>query len=187
MRVFAAEQVEVVRKTLREKTRLGPKPELVGLEEIARRARCSMQRIRRRLGPKLPAGRKLSQGPRAWWGFTPKEAKLIVAWVKRHVRRKRRAQGGTSRSEDPGPEVLRPVAFAQSPEGLTTHRAPGQCAERVEGPRLAQRARGANEPAVLTRRTVRARETTRRTHHFGAVIWYEQATIACAATTLIDR
>ncbi|WP_437972232.1 hypothetical protein WMF04_24335 [Sorangium sp. So ce260] len=90
MRVFTPEQVELIRKTLREKTRLGPKPELVGLEELARRATCSMQTIRRRLGAELPAGRKLSQGPRAKWGFTPKEAKKIAAWVKRHVQRRRR-------------------------------------------------------------------------------------------------
>ncbi|XYH98459.1 MerR family transcriptional regulator [Sorangium sp. So ce1128] len=90
MRVFTPEQVDVLRKTLREKTRLGPKPELVGLEEIARRAACSMQTIRRRLGRELPPGRKLSQGRRAKWGFTPKEAKQIVAWVKRNVRRRRR-------------------------------------------------------------------------------------------------
>ncbi|AGP39499.1 hypothetical protein [Sorangium cellulosum] len=41
MRVFTPEQVEILRKVLREKTRLGPKPELVGLEELAGRAACS--------------------------------------------------------------------------------------------------------------------------------------------------
>ncbi|WP_437768995.1 hypothetical protein WME77_19155 [Sorangium sp. So ce764] len=40
MRVFTPEQVELIRKTLREKTRLGPKPVLVGLEEAARPWRC---------------------------------------------------------------------------------------------------------------------------------------------------
>ncbi|WP_437827898.1 hypothetical protein [Sorangium sp. So ce1153] len=103
MRVFAPEQVEDLRNELRQKTRLGPKPVLVGLEELARRAACSMQTIRRRLGAELPAGRKLSQGPRAWWGFTPKEAKQIVAWVKRHIRRRRpRSQARTSTAKDEG-------------------------------------------------------------------------------------
>ncbi|WP_437994731.1 hypothetical protein WMF26_24990 [Sorangium sp. So ce185] len=90
MRVFTPEQVDVLRIALREQSRLDHKPELVGLEELAHRAACSMQTIRRRLGTELPAGRKLSQGPRAKWGFTPREASKIVAWVKRHVRRRRR-------------------------------------------------------------------------------------------------
>ncbi|XXX73038.1 hypothetical protein WMF30_35850 [Sorangium sp. So ce134] len=80
-RVFTPEQVELIRRTLRERTRLGPKPVLVGLEEVARRAACSMQTIRRRLGMELPPGRKLSEGPRAKWGFTPEEAEQIVAAV----------------------------------------------------------------------------------------------------------
>ncbi|WP_437801290.1 MerR family transcriptional regulator [Sorangium sp. So ce693] len=45
MRVFTPEQVDVLRKTRREKTRLSRKPELVGLEEVTRRAACSMQTI----------------------------------------------------------------------------------------------------------------------------------------------
>ncbi|WP_437671195.1 hypothetical protein [Sorangium sp. So ce131] len=103
MRVFNPEQVDVLRKTLREKTRLGPKPELVGLEEVARRAACSMQTIRRHLGTELSPGRKLTPGPRAKSGFTPEEAKQIVAWVKRKVRRRRRrSQGITSRTKDEG-------------------------------------------------------------------------------------
>ncbi|WP_437755730.1 hypothetical protein [Sorangium sp. So ce1389] len=96
MRVFTPEQVELLRKMLREKTRLGPEPELVGLEEVARRARCSIQTIRRRLGRELPAGRKLSERARDWWGFTPKEAKQIVAWVRQHVRRRRQKAGAAT-------------------------------------------------------------------------------------------
>ncbi|WP_437796447.1 hypothetical protein [Sorangium sp. So ce693] len=68
IRVFKPEQVEVLRESLREKTRLGAKPEFVGLEEVARRAARSMQTIRRRLGTELPPGPKLTQGPRARWG-----------------------------------------------------------------------------------------------------------------------
>ncbi|WP_437933411.1 MerR family transcriptional regulator [Sorangium sp. So ce341] len=67
MRMFTPEQVEILRKVLREETRLGPKPQLVGIEELARRAACSMQTIRKRLGTELPAGRKLSHEPRAKW------------------------------------------------------------------------------------------------------------------------
>jgi hypothetical protein len=88
--LFTASQVEDLRRALREKTRLGPKPELVGIVEVARRAGCAVQTIRRRLGRELPRGRKLTQGPRAWWGFTPEEAKQIAIWVRRHVRRTRR-------------------------------------------------------------------------------------------------
>ncbi|WP_437980737.1 hypothetical protein [Sorangium sp. So ce117] len=82
MRVFTAEQVEV----LRERTRLGPKPELVRLEEVARRAGYSMRTIRRRLGAELSPCRKLVEMPRARWGFAPQEAEQITAWAKLHVR-----------------------------------------------------------------------------------------------------
>jgi hypothetical protein len=39
------------------------------------------------LGQGASRGRKLTQGPRAWWGFTPEEAKQIAVWVRRHVRK----------------------------------------------------------------------------------------------------
>ncbi|XYH92934.1 MerR family transcriptional regulator [Sorangium sp. So ce1128] len=97
-RVFTPEQVEVLREELREKTRLGPKPELVGLNDVARRAGCSAQTIRRHLGTGLPPGQKLTEGLRAGWGFTPEEAKQIVAWARRHFRRRRRQAGARARS-----------------------------------------------------------------------------------------
>lgn len=63
MRVLTPEEVDVLRQTLRERIRLGPKPELGGHEDVARQAACSMQTIRRRIGTELPSGRKLSHGP----------------------------------------------------------------------------------------------------------------------------
>jgi hypothetical protein len=98
MRVFTSEQVEVLRKALRENTRLGPKPKLLGLGEVARRAGCSAHTIRTRLGTELPPGRKLSEGPRAGWGFTPEETKQILSWARRHFKRRRRQAQERARS-----------------------------------------------------------------------------------------
>jgi len=98
MRVFTPEQVEVLRKELREKSRLGPKPKLIGLGELARRAGCAVQTIRKRLGTEQPPGRKLTKGPRALWGFAPQEAKQIVAWARKHFGRKRSASSATRRT-----------------------------------------------------------------------------------------
>jgi hypothetical protein len=98
LRIFTASQVEELRRALLQKTRLGPKPELVGIGEVARRAGCAVQTIRKRLGKELPRGRKLTQGPRAWWGFTPEEAKQIAIWVRRHVRGTRRRNGARTRA-----------------------------------------------------------------------------------------
>jgi AraC-like DNA-binding protein len=87
--IFTSEQVEVLKKALREKTGLGRGPHLLSLAEVAQRAGCSVATIRRRQGKELPAGQRVAY-PRTMWGFTREEAKQIAAWVKRHLRGTRR-------------------------------------------------------------------------------------------------
>jgi hypothetical protein len=126
MWVFTPEQVEVLRMELQAKTRLGPKPELVGLGELARRAGCAVQTIRKRLGTELPPGRKLTEGSRALRGFAPDEAKKIVAWARKHFRRRRSASGDAGEADEVTTSVGRGSArFGSSPPSRWSRSPPG--------------------------------------------------------------
>ena len=61
---------------------------------MAERADCHPETIWKRLGQELPAGRRLTQ-PRGMWGFTPAEAKAIVAWAQKHRRGRQGRRPGT--------------------------------------------------------------------------------------------
>ena len=90
-RLFTAEQMQSIRETLKEKTRLFPDAKLVPLQEVARQAGCAPNTLRRFTGKELPTGQLLAH-PRKMWGFTPEEVTQIVAWVKQHIRTRRRGR-----------------------------------------------------------------------------------------------
>ena len=99
IRIFTPEQVEQIRKKLRSATRLGMAPELLSLQEVARRAGCAASTLRCYLGAELPAGQRLGQ-PRGGWGFTAQEAEQIATWAKHHVRKRRSRRPSASRDVD---------------------------------------------------------------------------------------
>ena len=82
IRLFTPTDVASIRRWLQANTRLGGQPELLSLEEVARRAGCHRQTIRSRLGTELPPGKRLTKGARGRRGFTPGEAQEIISWVK---------------------------------------------------------------------------------------------------------
>jgi DNA-binding transcriptional MerR regulator len=78
IRAYTSDEVDAIRRWLKEHTALGSEPGLVPLEEVARRAGCSPHTIRSHLGRGLPSGRRQLSGSRVRIMFTPAEADRIV-------------------------------------------------------------------------------------------------------------
>lgn len=89
IRVLTREEIKKLRVALRATTQLGQKVTLMSLQEVARVAGCARETIRRRMGHELPAGRWITQ-PRGTWAFTSAEVRPTVAWVRRHLKQRRR-------------------------------------------------------------------------------------------------